>query len=138
MPKFSYSYKVQLVNPRKVYFIDSGLQASISGSFNNDIGRKLENTVFWELRRLQKQMYYYNENGKECDFVVSSNNKIEQLIQVCYELNNDNQDREIDGLMDAMKYFELDNGIILTYNQHDVILRNSKRIDVIPVYDFFV
>ena len=26
MPKFSYSYKVQVVNPRKVYFIDSGLQ----------------------------------------------------------------------------------------------------------------
>ena len=136
MPKFSYSYKVQLVNPRKVYFIDSGLQAAISGSFNKDIGRKLENIVFWELRRLQKQLYYYNENGKECDFVVS-NNKIEQLIQVCYDLNNDNQDREIEGLMDAMKYFELDNGIILTYNQHDVILRNSKRIDIIPVYDFF-
>ncbi len=137
MPKFSYSYKVQLVNPRKIYFIDNGLQAAISGSYNNDLGRKLENMVFWELRRLQKELFYYNENAKECDFVVSKNKKIEQLIQVCYELTNENQGREIEGLLDAMNYFELSVGIILTFNQSDIILRNSKRIDVIPVYEFF-
>ncbi|MEI7501634.1 MAG: ATP-binding protein, partial [Bacteroidota bacterium] len=77
IPKFSYSYKVQLVNPRKVYFIDTGLLSSISVSFNNDDGRKLENMVFWELRRRQKEIYYYNENGKECDFVVCKKNKAE-------------------------------------------------------------
>ena len=137
MPKFSYSYKVQLVNPRKVYFIDNGLQGAISGSFNTDRGHKLENVVFWELRRQQKELYYYYENGKECDFVVCKNKKAEQLIQVCYNLDHENEDREIDALYEAMNYFDLKSGFILTFNQHDVLLHNGKRIDVIPAYEFF-
>ena len=136
VPKFSYSYKVQLVNPRKVYFIDNGLQGTLSGSFNKDLGRKLENLVFWGLRGHQKELFYYNENGKECDFVVCRNNVVLQLIQVCYDLNNENYNREIEGLLDAMNFFQLAVGVILTFNQRDVILRNNQRIDVMPVYEF--
>ncbi len=134
IPKFSFSYKVQVVNPRKIYFIDNGLQNTITSSFNKDNGRRLENLVFWELRRQQKEIYYYNENGRECDFVVSKNNKIEKLLQVCFELNSDNEDREIGGLLDAMVFFQLEEGTILTFNQRDTIIDKGKRIEVIPVY----
>lgn len=137
VPKFSYSYKVQIVNPRKVYFIDSGLQNAVTGSFNNDNGRKLENIVFWELRRLKKEIYYYNENGKECDFVICRNKTVEQVMQVCYELNSDNESREIAGLMDAMDFFKLKEGVILTFNQEDVISHNKKRIKVVPAFRYF-
>lgn len=137
MPKFSYSYKVQVVNPRKVYFIDSGLQGSITASFNKDSGRRLENIVFWELRRQQKELYYYNENGKECDFVVCKNTNIEKLIQVCFELNSENEGRELNGLIDAMNFFHLDTGVIITFNQKDTILNQGRRIEVIPAYEFF-
>lgn len=137
VPKFSYSYKVQVANPRKVYFIDSGLQNAVTGSFNNDNGRKLENVVFWELRRLQKELFYYNENGKECDFVVCRNKAVEQVMQVCYELNTDNERREIDGLIDAMDFFKTAEGIILTFAQEDVISHGNKRIKVIPAFRYF-
>ena len=137
MPKFSYSYKVQLVNPRKIYFIDNGLQGAISSSFNTDLGRKLENLVYWELRRQQKELYYYNENGKECDFIVCKNNKAEKLIQVCYSINSENEEREVDALYHAMIFFDFETGYILTYNQRDIILRKGKRIEVIPTYEFF-
>jgi uncharacterized protein len=137
IPRFSYSYKVQIVNPRKIYFIDSGLQNAITASFNKDNGRRLENIVFWELRRQQKDVYYYNEKGHECDFIVSKNNQIEKLIQVCYDLNFDNQDREINGLIDAMEFFQLEEGTILTFNRYDTIIKNGKRIEVIPVYSYF-
>ncbi len=137
MPKFAYSYKVQLVNPRKIYFIDNGLLDVISSSFNKDNGHKLENAVFWELRRRQKDLYYYNENGKECDFVVCKNNKVEQLVQVCYDLNVENSNREIDALVDAMEFFKLSNATIITLNQSDVILQNGKQINVIPAYEYF-
>lgn len=136
MPKFSYSYKVQLANPRKIYFIDNGLLSVISGSFNDDNGRKLENIIFWELRRQQKELYYYNEKGKECDFVVCKNNKVEQLIQVCFTLNTDNISREQDALFEAMDFFKLQIGSIITHNQHDIIIRKEKRINVIPVYEY--
>ena len=136
MPKFSYSYKVQLVNPRKIYFIDNGLLSVISSSFNKDNGHKLENIVFWELRRQQKDLYYFNEHGKECDFVICKNNSVEKLMQVCYTLNTDNLQREQEGLFEAMDFFKLQTGIIITYNQQDVIIRKEKRIDVIPIFDF--
>lgn len=137
IPRFSYSYKVQVVNPRKIYFIDNGLQNTITSSFNKDNGRRLENMVFWELRRQEKEIYYYNENGRECDFVVSKNNKIEKLLQVCFELNSDNNDREISGLFDAMDFFQLEEGTILTLNQRDTIINKGKRIEVLPVYLYF-
>ncbi len=138
VPKFSYSTKVQLVNPKKVYFIDNALSESIAMNFTKDRGRKLENTVFWELRKRKKTVFYFNENGNECDFVVFSYaNQIEQVIQVCYDLNFDNQKREIKGLLDAMNYFELTSGTIITMNQEDVIMQEGKRVNVIPAFKYF-
>jgi uncharacterized protein len=137
MPKFSYSHKVQLVNPRKIYFIDNALQDAITPSFSKDLGRKLENTVFWELRRRKKTLYYYNENGKECDFVVCSNHKVEAVIQVCFSLTLDNEKREFNGLLDAMDYFDLKKGTIITLDQQDVIMDKGRRIEVVPVWKFF-
>ena len=53
---------------------------------------------------------------------------------MCFELNSDNQDREISGLLDAMVFFQLEEGTILTLNQRDTIIDKGKRIEVIPVY----
>lgn len=137
MPKFSYSYRAQIVNPRKIYLIDTGLVDGVSVTFNQDMGRKMENVIFLELRRQNKELYYYNENGFECDFVVCKNNVAEQLIQVCYNLNPENSTREERGLLDAMDFFKLNIGTIVTLNQQDVILHQGKRIDVVPAYLFF-
>jgi len=57
--------------------------------------------VFIELKRREKQFFYFRNKG-ECDFVVSENKQIENIIQVCYELNQDNMKREINGLKEAM------------------------------------
>jgi predicted AAA+ superfamily ATPase len=137
MPKFSYSHKVQLVNPRKIYFIDNALQEAITPNFSKDVGRKLENTSFWELRRKKKTVYYYNENGKECDFIVCKNGAVEEVIQVCSILNSDNEKRELDGLLDAMNYFNLNTGTIISLHQEDVVLFEGKRIEIVPAYKFF-
>ena len=55
-------------------------------------------------------------------------------IQVCYELTDDNKDREINGLLAALDAFNLNEGLILTYNQEDRIDVNHKNINVIPVW----
>lgn len=137
VPKFSYSQKVQLVNPRKIYFIDNGLLNAITTSFSKDLGRKLENMVFWELRRQGKSLFYFNENNKECDFIVFEQNKIEQVIQVCYSLDSENEQREINGLLEAMHFFNLETGLLLTYNQEDVALNQGKRIQIVPAFKYF-
>ncbi|MGX2973985.1 DUF4143 domain-containing protein [Ursidibacter arcticus] len=137
LPKLVYSYKTQLVNPRKAYFIDNGLQRVISPSFSQDLGRKLENAVFWELRRQFSELYYYNENNKECDFVVCQNSTPTQLIQVCWQLNTENIARERDGLVDAMNFFKFEQGLIITFAQEDKMIVDGKMIEVVPFWKVF-
>ena len=46
--------------------------------------------------------------------------------------------REQTGLFEAMDFFKLQKGIIITYNQHDIILQKDKRIEVMPVYKWLM
>ncbi len=57
-------------------------------------------------------------------------------IQVCYEINGDNQEREINGLLAAIKFFNLTEGIFLTVDQTDKILIDGYKITVVPAYQF--
>jgi len=138
MPKFSYSLKVQMVNPRKIYVIDPGIINVASTSFTEDKGHSLENLIYWELRRQGKNLYYFNENKAECDFVVMKNEKFEQIIQVCYELLPENREREIRGLTEAMDFFKTNNGLIISFNQQDAFMYNGKRIEVLPAWKFLM
>ena len=101
--------------------------------FQFESGRKLENLVYQHLRRQGKELSYF-KGKKECDFVVRSNNQSIELIQVCYELNIDNKDREINGLLEAMEFFELKEGIMITFDQQDEFQLNDKIIKVIPAH----
>jgi len=59
-------------------------------------------------------------------------------IQVCYHLNGDNKDREINGLIEAMKKISLNNSIILTYNQEDEFSIDKYKITVKPVWKWLL
>lgn len=137
IPKFSYSYKAQLVNPRKVYCIDNGIVSIASPSFTRDEGRRLENMVYAELRRCYSEIFYYNENQKECDFITLRNGVPQEAIQVCYMLTAENRQREVNGLLDALSFFQMSQGVILTFTQRDKFLVKDKIIEVMPVYDYF-
>lgn len=136
LPKFSYSIKAQMVNPRKIYIIDPGIISTCSTTFTGNLGHILENVIYWHLRKAKYELFYFNENGRECDFIVLSNQKVMQAIQVCYELNHENTEREVSGLSEAMKFFNLESGIILTFNQNDSLVRNGKMITVIPASSY--
>lgn len=133
IPKFDYSLKKQMINEKKIYSIDNGLSNANSVSFSSNNGRMLENFVFITLRRSHKNIYYFRENG-ECDFLIKEDSRIIIAIQVAYELNEDNKKREIEGLLEAMRKFELREGFILTYNQEDEIDIEDKRIIIKPVW----
>lgn len=133
IPRFSYSYKKQQVNPKKVYSIDNGFSYANSASFSKDKGKMLENMVFLGLRRKFKEIFYFQEKN-ECDFLIKEKEKITDLIQVCYDFNEDNKNREIDGLVEAMKKFNFNKGTILTYNQEDELSIDGKKILIKPVW----
>ncbi len=135
IPKFSYSHKVQLVNPKKIYCIDNGLIEINSVSFNEDNGRLLENMVFMQLRRQSAEIYYFSDQ-KECDFVVFQNGKLQGLYQVCWQLDQNNMDRELSGLLEAMNYFGISTGSIITVNQSDTFNVDTKTIMAQPFYEW--
>jgi uncharacterized protein len=132
IPQFSFSIKSQIRNPKKVYCIDNGIISVISKSFSEDIGRKLENLVFLTLRRKSKDIFYFKNKG-ECDFVIQKNDKIVSAIQVSYDVNDLNFNREIDGLIEAMDFFDLKEGFIVSYTQNDVIEINGRKVKIIPL-----
>lgn len=133
--KFDYSIKKQSVNPKKVYVIDNGLADVNSVSFSANKGRMLENTVFLHLRRYGRQVFYF-KGRNECDFLVKEKNEITQAIQVCYQLNEDNKKRELDGLTEAIEKFDLRNGLILTLDQQDTFEISGKTVTVKPVWQW--
>jgi len=133
IPKFSYSYKKQQVNPKKVYSIDNGLSYVNSVSFSKDKGKMLENNVFLNLRKKYKEIFYFQKN-KECDFIIKDREKVILAIQVCYKFNRENQDREIKGLLEAMNELKLKEGLILTFNQEDEFEIKGKKIILKPVW----
>jgi predicted AAA+ superfamily ATPase len=137
LPRFSWSAKSVAINPRKVYAIDNGLVNANSLSFSKDKGRLLENLVYQYLRQKQYQLFYFREN-KECDFVVFEKNKCKQVIQVCSQIDSDNKARELDGLIEAMEFFKLKEGFIITLNQKDKLGFNGKTVYLIPAFEFIV
>lgn len=137
IPRFSYSYKVQVVNPKKVYAIDNGLISTNTVSFSTDNGRMLENMVFMELRRMTHEIYYFAEK-KECDFVVCERGKIKEIYQVSWYLGADNLDRELAGLSEAMEFFGINKGTVITHDQSDSFTIGKKTIIAIPFYKWAV
>jgi predicted AAA+ superfamily ATPase len=135
LPKFSYSHKVQLVNPKKVYCIDNGFIDINSVSFNDDNGRLLENMVFLQLRRTTPEIFYFSEK-KECDFVVFQKGKLHSLYQVCWQLDQNNMDRELAGLIEAMEYFGQQYAKIITFDQSDTFSIEGKTIKAQPFYEW--
>lgn len=135
LPQFSYSIKAQARNPKKVYAVDSGLISEISASFSMDIGRKFENTIYMHFRRTNYSIFYYKKKG-ECDFVLFDKTIPVMAVQACYTLNDNNLDREINGLVEAMDEFKLTDGIIISFNQKDKLLKEGKTIKIIPAHEF--
>lgn len=137
VPKFSHSLKSQIKNHKKIYSIDNGLAAVNSASFSEDKGRMLENIVFLHLRKHYKNIYYFREKH-ECDFLIKEKGKITDVIQVCFELNDDNKDREIKGLQEALEKVKLEQGMILTFNQEDELIVSNKKIKIKPVWKWMI
>ena len=130
VPKFSWSLKSVAVNPKKIYTIDTGFAQANSLSFTNDKGRLFENAIFLELRRNYKEIYYFREKG-ECDFIVKNGKEILYVIQVCVKVHTDNMKREVQGLVEALTFFNKDEGVIITLNQDDVLIESNKKINLI-------
>ncbi len=136
--KYDTSLKRQLHNPKKGYFIDLGLVREIGFFHSEDNGRLLENLVFIELKRRAKEVYYHHSK-RECDFVIREKNRIVEAIQVSWSLYDSNtRKREVNGLIDALGCYGLNEGLILTDSEEDLFEQDGYRITVKPVWKWLL
>lgn len=134
---YSTSLKVTSRNAKKIYAIDNGIITALSLSGSADSGRLLENFVYICLRKQHKGHIYYFNHEVECDFIITDiNNHVTEAIQVCYDLNEGNFEREIHGLREAMHSLNLSKGMLLTMNEQDKLVVPEGQIDIVPVHQF--
>lgn len=137
IPQFDFSVKAQSRNPKKVYATDLGIYHQTKTTFTNDFGRQLENAVFLHLRRTHQEIFYFNKQG-ECDFVVMHKGKATKCVQVCWQVDDMNMNREIQGLKSALDFFGLKEGVIVTYNQTDLFNVEGISIKLMPAWKYMV
>ncbi len=134
--KYDPSVRKQLVNPRKIYCVDTGLVNSVSFKFSENRGRLIENLVFITLIRNQKEIFYHKETN-ECDFIVRDGRKIVQAIQVTLSLQDETvKKRELKGLMEAINSYHLKEGFIITEAEKETIEIEGKKIHIVPLYEW--
>ncbi|MDE6079771.1 MAG: ATP-binding protein [Duncaniella sp.] len=138
VPSFSRSLqKIESSRP-KYYCIDNGLRDAVLLPQSNDDGKKLENTVFLELYRRRTpvdRIFYYQGKG-ECDFVVQRGVEIGCLIQVTWEMSDEEtRRREIAGLIEASEVTGCQNLLIITNDSsEESITEGGQMIHVVPAW----
>lgn len=134
---YQYSLKKQENYPKKVYAIDNGFINAVSFAFSENYGRLLENTVFIRLLQQGKKIFYFKDKN-ECDFLVKAGMKITEAIQVTKQLDKNTEERELKGLLEAMKKFNLKEGWLLTEDQEEKRKIDGKNIHIMPVWKWMV
>jgi len=137
---FDYSVKRQIYNPSKIYIIDTALGNSISFKFSENIGHIYENLVFLELKRRNKEIYYWkSKKGKEVDFIIKKGLNIKEAIQVSYNLNHEKTlDREIESLLIAKDEFKIEHLTIITEDEETEKEIGNVKTRIIPLWKWLL
>lgn len=138
VPNYSKSLqKIESSQP-KYYCVDNGLRDAVLLPQSGDEGKKLENTVFLQLYRHRTpvdRIFYYQGKG-ECDFVVQHGVEIDKLIQVTWDMSDEEtRRREINGIVEASQATGCKNLLIITSDTTEEIrLDNGDTIHVLPAW----
>ncbi len=138
----NYSYKTKNKSNSKLYVIDGMWNFSLNVGKNK--GRILENMVFLELRKKglfeNENIFYIRGQNYEVDFLILDDEDNKELIQVCYELNETNKDRELGAFEKAINNLRLRNVKlkVITYNDEgfEKITIGGKEytVEIVPFW----
>ena len=132
------SIKRKQVNPRKVYPIDSGFIPLFDRSGKSNIGHALETAVYLHLRRRKADISYVKtKNGFEVDFLTRYIEGQEELIQVCYSIENpETFKRETRSLIEASSEHPRASLFLVIGNSTRCLHQVPEGIEVIPAWEW--
>ncbi len=135
IPVYSDTASVQQRNPKKMYVADIGLKKTVS--FENDLEKIFENIVFIELKRHYDNIFYYKD-GQEVDFLYLTNGKA-NIINVSHDIDHsDTWNRELHGLIEAMKKLNLKESVLITDYQERDEKMEGFTIHVVPLWKWLI
>ena len=142
--RYDTKIKQQQKASQKIFIIDNGFVQARSFELSPNYGRLLENLVFIELfRRNYKPelelFYYRTRNDREIDFLIRKGHRVEQLIQVCYDINQPKTlKRELDALTEAAAELKCNNLLLLTWDREQLMEVNQFTVRLIPAYKWLI
>ena len=137
LQKFSFKSRERIRN-EKNYVIDTALIATTKEGFSEqNFGWRLENIVCIELLRRRNQTLndvYYFKNGYEIDFVLVSDNKVVELIQVSVDISAQKTfNRETNALFRAADELRCNNLTLITLNENRIYTIDNQTINIISI-----
>ena len=143
MERFSYKFKERILAPRKIYAVDCGLINAVSSVSSPDMGHFYENAVAVELMRgkslLQQEVYYWQKDSYEVDFVIKKGQRISQLIQVSYNIEDyDTKKRETKSLLKASQELRCDDLLVITEDYEGEEKIEEKTLKFIPLWKWLL
>jgi len=145
LSRFSNKIKLQQKAPKKTYIVDNGFIRSRSFELSPNLGRLLENMVFVELLRRgllpeQDLFYYKTRNDREIDFVCRQGSRVNQLIQVCYDVSASKVlKRETDALVESAVELNCADLMVITWDKEETLLQlKGSFIKIVPVWKWLL
>ena len=124
------------MNPRKVYLMDHGF-AAIPLAYSENLGLILENMVANELLRRGRKFCYYRGRG-ECDFITEENESGREAIQVCWAMDETNQQREFDSLLEAGANAGASSCIVITKDDRSTFEQDGRTVEILPAWKWLL
>lgn len=129
-PRYDIKGKELLTTNCKYYVVDLGLKnITATNKYEVDLGRKLENIVFFELYRRGGKVYVGKNNDKEIDFVVQKSNNEREYYQVAFSVNDEKTlKREISAFDRIKDHYPK---YLLTLDYDQINIEGIQKINVI-------
>jgi predicted AAA+ superfamily ATPase len=135
--KYDPSIVRQSMAEKKGYIIDNGFLTQLSFRYQQDHGKLLENLIAISLRR-QNQSLHFIKGSQECDFVFQADEGMMPL-QVAYDLSHpDTLARELNGLVKAATFLNVQKGFIITLNEAREFVHQNIEVKILPAWQFLL
>lgn len=128
--RFDIKGKELLTTNKKYYLVDLGLKnITTTNRYDADLGRKLENVVYFELLRRGGKIFVGKNNEREIDFIVQKANNEREYYQVALTVNDEKTfQREISSLKNIGDNYPK---YLLTLDFDNTNIEGIQKINVI-------
>lgn len=137
VPLWTASTARRNTNPRKAYPVDPALSRVMAFAKPDDVGHRLEDLVYLELRRrgYAEIGYLDTEQGFEVDFCGRDAEGSPQLVQVSAQLSDpDTRARELRALEAGMAEVGVGHATLVTRHEEETLRLSSGVVRVVPAW----